>query len=70
MLSTTARLYTKRFSQLIFLAVGYNPSQAPLQDIDAINAAVSPIVGWPIFGYWKFHNRPDAASILEAADVS
>jgi pimeloyl-ACP methyl ester carboxylesterase len=68
-LSTVARVYAKRFSLLIFLAVGYVASQAPLTDIDAINAQATKLIGRPTFGYWHFHNRPDCASILETADV-
>ena len=68
-LSTVARLYPKRFSLLIFLAVGYAASQAPLTDINAIDAQAKKLIGRPTFGYWHFHNRPDCASILENADV-
>ena len=69
-LSTAARLHPQRFSLLIFLAVGYIASQAPLTDIDAINAQSIKLLGRPTYGYWHFHNRADAASIMENADVS
>jgi pimeloyl-ACP methyl ester carboxylesterase len=69
-LSTVVRMYPKRFSLLVFLAVGYAPTQAPLTNIDAFNEQVTKLIGRPIFGYWLFHNRPEAASIMENADVS
>jgi hypothetical protein len=65
-----ARIYPKWFSLLIFLAVAYGPTQAPLTDIDAVNAQVTKLIGRPTMGYWKFHNEPEAASIMENADVS
>jgi soluble epoxide hydrolase/lipid-phosphate phosphatase len=68
-LATVARMFTERFSLLIFLAVGYVPTQAPLTDIDAINEQTTKLIGRPIYGYWHFHNSPDAESIFEAADV-
>jgi hypothetical protein len=63
-------MYPKRFSLLVFLAVGYAPSQAPLMDVDALDAEVTKMIGRPIFGYWKFHNKPEAAAVMEGADVS
>jgi soluble epoxide hydrolase/lipid-phosphate phosphatase len=68
-LSTVARMYPERFDRLVFLAVGYSPTQAPLTDIDAINAQTTKLIGRPIFGYWHFNNKSEAAEILENADV-
>jgi soluble epoxide hydrolase/lipid-phosphate phosphatase len=68
-LSVVARLHPKRFSMLVFLSVGYSASQAALTDVDAINEMVKGVIGRPIFGYWTFHNRADAADIIESADV-
>ena len=68
-LSTFARLFSKRISLLIFVAVGYGPSQAIMADMHAVDAQMTQFIGRPLFGYWQFHNRPDAASILEDTDV-
>lgn len=43
--------------------------QALPTNIDAINEATKQAIGWPIYGYWFFHNKPGAASIMESADV-
>jgi pimeloyl-ACP methyl ester carboxylesterase len=68
-LSIFARLYTKRISLLIFICVGYGTSQERLTDMNAVDEAMKQYVGRPLFGYWQFHNTPEAASIMENADV-
>lgn len=68
-LATIARTYPERFSLLAFLAVGYVASQAALTNIDAVNDQARKAIGRPIYGYWYFNNKPEAASILENAEV-
>jgi soluble epoxide hydrolase/lipid-phosphate phosphatase len=70
LMSTTVRMYPKRFSLLVFLAVGYSPGQAAMLNIDATNALTTKLVGRPLLGYWPFHNSPEAASVMESAEVS
>jgi hypothetical protein len=44
--------------------------QALLTNIDAINETTTRVIGWPIYGYWHFNNKPEAAAVMETADVS
>jgi soluble epoxide hydrolase/lipid-phosphate phosphatase len=68
-LSTIARMFPQRFDRLVFLAVGYWATQLPFTDIDAVNEEATKMIGRPLFGYWHFFNKPEAAKILENADV-
>jgi soluble epoxide hydrolase/lipid-phosphate phosphatase len=54
--------YPQYFLSLVFLAVPYTPP-GPF-DLDAVNAMTEEFFGYPIYGYWKFFNEPDAADVL------
>lgn len=68
LLSTAALLYPKRFSGLVFTAVGFNPP-APF-DLESVNAMVKEFVGYPAFAYMEFFNEDDAAAICDSHPAS
>ncbi|KAI0166517.1 alpha/beta-hydrolase [Xylariaceae sp. FL1272] len=61
-LSRLAAYYPDRFTRLAFLSVGYD-APGTFLDVDAINAADWPVLGYTRFGYWYFFNSYDAADI-------
>jgi soluble epoxide hydrolase/lipid-phosphate phosphatase len=68
-LSVFARMFTKRISLLIFICVGYGNSHEIMTDMNRLDAQLKQLFGRELFGYWQFHNKPEAASILDNADV-
>ncbi|KAF2678789.1 putative epoxide hydrolase [Lentithecium fluviatile CBS 122367] len=64
LLSYTALEYPSMFYKVVFSAVGYVPP-GPF-DIDQFNAMTESILGYPTFGYWKFHDEDDAGTTIDA----
>jgi hypothetical protein len=52
------------FAGLVFTSVGYYPP-GPF-DVALVNILTKQALGYPTFGYWKFFDEDEAASILEA----
>lgn len=69
LLSTMIRWHESRFSKLVFTACGYFPTQANLRDVVALDEHITKAIGRPGLGYWLFHNKPEAASVIENAKV-
>ncbi|TVY80775.1 Bifunctional epoxide hydrolase [Lachnellula suecica] len=68
LLSRVYNHYPERFSALVFAAVSYI-EPGPF-DLDAINAMTEQTFGYPVYGYWKFFNEPDAGAVLDSHNES
>jgi len=64
--SIFTKLHPERTIALVLAAVGYYPSRGLGFNVDAIHAAVGPILKYENFGYWEFFLRsPESAKIIE-----
>ncbi|KAB8290173.1 hypothetical protein EYC80_011042 [Monilinia laxa] len=62
LLSALANYYQNRLSGLVFISVSYI-APGPY-DIDTVNALTQEAFGYPVWGYWEFHNEDDAHEIM------
>ncbi|KAL5385098.1 hypothetical protein DPSP01_004908 [Paraphaeosphaeria sporulosa] len=68
LLSRIYNYYPERLKGLVFLSVPYmEPGQF---NLDAINGLTEQVFGYPVFGYWPFFNRDDAADICDKNNAS
>ncbi|KAI9739920.1 MAG: hypothetical protein M1818_004976 [Claussenomyces sp. TS43310] len=66
LLSRLAVFYPSLFTKLVFMDIGYSvPGRGlSLDTINHVNAAVQAALGYSVFGYFKFFQDEDAASLL------
>ncbi|KAL1603713.1 hypothetical protein SLS60_005303 [Paraconiothyrium brasiliense] len=68
LLSRVYNYYPELVKGLVFLSVPYmEPGQFNLA---AINGLTEQLFGYPVFGYWQFFNRDDAADICDKNKTS
>ncbi|KAI2939809.1 hypothetical protein CBS147343_7127 [Aspergillus niger] len=63
--SRVAYYYPQRFYGFVSIAVAYN-IPGPKFDLDALLKHTESIFGYPVFGYWLWHNTDEAADEMAA----
>lgn len=64
LVSRLANYFPERFLKFVFLDIAYQVPTGHL-DVDAINDMSEKMLGYPVFGYWKFFNSADAAELID-----
>lgn len=64
LLSRLLNYHSERVLSAAFLAVAYMPPGGRM-DLDAVNGMTKKLLGYEMFGYWRFLERPDAGDIVK-----